>query len=512
MNDMDLNKNPQICDIEFEQFKMEPFILVIFGGAGDLSKRKLLPTVFHLYQEEELKCGCSVVGFGKPDLTDNEYRKKMRESLDIYSDNKVETKSWNEFTNNLWYVSSSFDNLKGYKKLKKKIQDISQKDSEGKTNVIFYMAVPPVFAPQIIKNIKESGLNTDDIKTKVIVEKPFGRDQKTAKELNSVLNEVFDEKQIYRIDHYLGKETVQNIIFFRFSNSIFEPLWNYKYIDNVQITVAEDIGIEHRGEFYENAGVVRDIIQNHVMQLIGHIAMEPPVGFSADYIRDEKVKVFKSIRLMDEKYIAENTVIGQYGAGTVDNEEVTAYRNENNVKKDSVIPTFMAAKLYIDNWRWAGVPFYIRSGKRMPKRVTEICVQFKQPPLRLFSNACEILEPNLLIITIQPKEMINIRFGVKYPMTENQIYPVNMHFNYVDAFDSGKHLAYERLLIDCMKGDQTLFVRQDGVERMWGIVDPLLKYWERDPEVEIPIYRAGTWGPHIADELIEKDGRHWFTK
>lgn len=500
------------CDIDSEEFKMEPFTIVIFGGAGDLSKRKLLPTLVHLFCEEELNCGCTVVGFGIPEFSDEQYRKLAREALQEFGDKPVEDSKWNEFQKNIFYISSDFDNEEKYSALCRKIEETSKKDSTGKINVIYYMAVPPEFTPVIVEQLANKNLCKGKFTAKVIVEKPFGRDYETAVELNRILHTAFEETQIYRIDHYLGKETIQNIIFFRFSNSIFEPLWNYKYIDNVQITVAEEVGVEHRGRFYEKAGVVRDIVQNHIMQLIGHIAMEPPVGFKADLIRDEKVKVFKSIRLMDEEYIRGNTVMGQYGPGNVNGKDVPGYRSEKNVADDSSTPTFIAAKLFIDNWRWAGVPFYIRTGKRMPKRVTEICIQFKQPPLRLFGKTCDMLEPNNLTLTIQPREEIGIHFGVKYPHTENIIHPVDMRFNYQTAFKTKEYYAYERLLVDCMKGDQTLFVRQDGVEAMWEIVDPIISIWESDPDREFPIYRAGTWGPEDSNKLLERDGRSWITE
>jgi len=341
------------------------------------------------------------------------------------------------------------------------------------------------------------------------MEKPFGTDRASAAKLNQFVLKYFDEKQIYRIDHYLGKDTVQNIIFFRFANSIFEPLWNRLYIDHIQITVAEDIGVGHRGVFYEQAGVVRDIVQNHIMQLIALVAMEPPVGFEADLIRDEKVKVFETIRSMDEEYIYHNTVRGQYGHGRFRDKSAAAYREEENVSRNSHTPTYLAAKLYIDNWRWAGVPFYIRTGKRLARQLTEIFVQFKQPPLRLFGRTCDILSPNALILTIQPQEAISLQLSVKYPGMENHPYTVNMEFNYEKSFSFKMHLPYERLIIDAIKDDLTLFARQDGVEAMWSVVDPIIERWESIPPQDFPNYAAGTWGPEEADELMQRDGRCW---
>jgi glucose-6-phosphate 1-dehydrogenase len=343
------------------------------------------------------------------------------------------------------------------------------------------------------------------------VEKPFGHDRKSAVELNRLIARAFDEKQIYRIDHYLGKETVQNILFFRFANSVFEPLWNRRYIDHVQITVAESIGIENRAQFYEKAGVVRDIVQNHMMQLLSLVAMEPPIGFEADYIRDEKVKVYRTIRMMDKDYIDRFTVRGQYGAGEINENKVLAYRDEKDIAPNSNTSTFFAGKLYIDNWRWAGIPFYLRTGKRLKRRITEISIHFKQPPLKLFSTVCETREPNVLVLGVQPQEKIILHFGVKHPGIGNQLYPVNMSFNYGGDFPGAVHFPqpYERLLLDCMKGDQTLFARQDGIEAMWDIVDPIIKRWEENPATEFPNYVAGTWGPEKAEELIGNEGRQW---
>jgi glucose-6-phosphate 1-dehydrogenase len=373
------------------------------------------------------------------------------------------------------------------------------------------MAIPPQVMPLSVEKLKNHNLCKGVFKTKIVVEKPFGRDLLSARELNKILTGSFDESQIFRIDHYLSKEPVQNIIFFRFSNTVFEHLWNRRYVDNVQITVAEDIGIEHRGEFYEQAGVVRDIVQNHLLQIIGMVAMEPPVGFKAEFIRDEKLKIFRSFRQMDEEYIDNFTVRGQYGPGNIGGKEVVGYRNEKKVSPSSTTPTFIAAKFYIDNWRWAGVPFYVRAGKRIARRTTEICIQLKQVPLRLFGRVCDMPEPNILILTIQPDEKISLRFGVKYPYSQTQIYSVNTVFSYRETFKMDPHFPYERLLVDCLKGDLTLFVRQDGVEAMWEAVDPIISRWESSPPVDFPNYTSGTWGPREAQDLIEREGRRWIT-
>ena len=362
--------------------------------------------------------------------------------------------------------------------------------------------------PVLIKILSSFDLCKGVVKPKIIIEKPFGTDQNSAYELNRFIRKEFDESQIYRIDHYLGKETVQNIIFFRFGNSIFEPVWKRNYIDHVQITVAEDLGVETRALFYEKSGVIRDISQNHIMQLIALVAMEPPVGFEADLIRDEKVKVFRTIRPMDEAYLDANMVIGQYERGKISGSEVPAYIDEEGVSPTSKTPTFFAGKFYIDNWRWAGVPFYVRTGKRLGKRITEIAIEFKKPPLKMLGRECDIIEPNTLVFSIQPEEEISLRFSVKYPGAGNKPYRVKMNFNYPNTFKVKSHSPYGRLLIDCMKGDLTLFARQDGVEAMWSVADQIIKRKE-SLVVEIPLYAAGSWGPKDAFDLILRDGRKW---
>jgi glucose-6-phosphate 1-dehydrogenase len=373
------------------------------------------------------------------------------------------------------------------------------------------MALPPQTTPTVVKLQNQYDLCKGPWDAKIVVEKPFGKDVSTAAQMNRLLTGAFDERQIYRIDHYLGKETVQNIIFFRFSNSIFEQLWNHRYIDNVQITVAEDMGIENRARFYEQAGVIRDIVQNHILQLIGLIAMEPPVGFEPDFIRDEKTKVFRSIHPLHEEHMDRFTVVGQYGPGKMNGKEVPGYRQETGVAPNSNTPTFFAGAFYIANWRWAGVPFYVRTGKRMSKRITEIAIQFDQPPLRLFGRTCDVLDPNILLLTIQPDEKISLRFGVKVPNMANQIYPIDMKFSYRETFQAPSHPAYERLLLDCLKGDLTLFVRHDQIEAMWEVVDPIITCWESQPLPDFPNYAAGTWGPGEANQLLEQEGRRWIT-
>ena len=500
----------QTCELPMQEYRLEPFTMVIFGGSGDLSRKKLIPTLYQLHSGHELGSGnLQVLATGRSEMSDEAYRSLMKDEISKNPDIVFDNSLWDDFESCLFYLSCSDDS--GYERLGKRLQKIALPSEEGMGSIIFYLAIPPDTVPAIVEQLKKHGLTSGRFKTRIVIEKPFGRDLASARKLNAVLQEAFDESQIYRIDHYLGKETVQNIIFLRFSNILFEQTWNSRYIDNVQITVAESIGIERRGSFYEETGVVRDIVQNHIMQLIGLIAMEPPIGFGADLIRDEKVKVFRSFMPMDKKNIDAFSVKGQYGSGKADGMEVLGYRKEQNVAPDSLTPTFMAAKLYIANWRWAGVPFYIRTGKRLARHITEICIQFKQPPLRLFGRTCDPLEPNVIVLTIQPDEKISIRFGVKYPGSTNQIAPVVMQFSYHDAFPSKSYLPYERLLLDCMKGDLTQFVRQDGVEAIWEMFDPLIARWDQMPTADFPNYAAGSWGPVEADQLLLQEGRRWLT-
>jgi glucose-6-phosphate 1-dehydrogenase len=501
----------QTCDIPAEELIVEPFTMVIFGGAGDLSKRKLLPSVFHLYGEGEFSKSFSVLGFDRVEMTDEQYRNLMGEAVKQFASDTFEEGRWKEFSKHLFYLPGDFAKDESFSALIKKITKVSAFAEKVRRDVVYYMAVPPQAMPLAIGKLKHHNLCKGIFQTKVIVEKPFGSDRLSAAALNKTLTDSFDENQIFRIDHYLSKEPVQNILFFRFSNAIFEHLWNRRYVDNVQITVAEDLGIEHRGEFYEKAGVVRDIVQNHMMQLIGLIAMEPPVGFKPEFIRDEKLKILRAFRPMDEKHIDNFTVRGQYGPGKTDGGDVPGYRAEANVSPASIMPTFFAGKFYIDNWRWAGVPFYVRTGKRMARRITEICIQLKQVPLRLFGRTCDVPESDILTLTIQPDEKISVRFGVKYPFSQNQIYPVNMVFSYLETFHLKSHFPYERLLVDCLKGDLTLFVREDTVEAMWEIVDPIIARWDSVAPLDFPNYAAGTWGPKAAQDLIESEGRRWLT-
>lgn len=502
----------QGCDISVESQKVDAFTMVVFGGAGDLSRKKLIPSVYHLFSDKELPQNFSIISFGRKEMNDDTYRRMMKEEVSRPGEGSFDEKTWDDFSGNLYYLPGKFEEDEGYTTLSEKIRSLSIHGRSGSGQVIYYMAVPPESMPAIISKLHKHKLARGFCRSRILIEKPFGRDRASARKLNGILHEAFDEDQIFRIDHYLGKETVQNIIFLRFSNTIFEQLWNNHFVDNVQITVAEDIGIEKRGNFYEQSGVVRDIVQNHIMQLIGLIAMEPPIGFEADAIRDEKVKIFRSIQPLTEASVDTFSVRGQYGPGILNGIHVPGYREEEDVPDDSVTPTFIAAKFQVANWRWAGVPFYIRAGKRMPKRITEICLQFKQPSLRLFGRTCDKLDPNVLKLTIQPEEKVVTGFGVKYPYAANRVYPGEMAFSYQRTFNIAPHSPYERLLVDCMKGDLTLFVRQDGVEAMWDVVDPLIARWERNPSHDFPNYASGTWGPREAALLLEREGRRWVTE
>jgi glucose-6-phosphate 1-dehydrogenase len=501
----------QTCNITAETFEVKPFTMVIFGGAGDLSRRKLMPSVFNLYLDNQLSKGFSILGFDRVGLDDRKYRSLMEESLQDFAPEMFSPDKWEEFRRHVFFLSDSFEKDVSYEKLRERLEEIVIPTPEGTREVIFYMAVPPAVMPMIIGKLKKADLCKGAFSAKIIVEKPFGRDRDSAVQLNRILTDAFDENQIYRIDHYLAKNPVQNIIFFRFCNTIFEDVWNRQNVDNIQITVAEEIGIEHRGAFYEQAGVVRDIVQNHILQIIGLIAMESPISFKADYIRDEKLKVLRSVRPMDDAFVKEFTVRGQYAPGTIGGKSVPAYRQEENVSPSSDMPTFFAGKFYVDTLRWSGVPFYVRTGKRMPKRVTEICIQFKQLPISLFGCNCDTPGANILVLTIQPDEKITLRFGVKYPYSTNQIYSVNMVFNYNETFKTAFPPPYETLLADCMRGDLTLFVREDTVEEMWRIVDQITSRWENLPASDFPNYAAGTWGPAEADLLLTREGRAWIT-
>lgn len=492
-----------------------PSVMVIFGATGDLTHRKLIPALYNLALEQPLPAEFSVVGVARRPFSDDQFRQQCLDSVNQFSRRRpVNPSVWETFSKGIFYCQAQFDNLEGYEHL---AQILDQLDRERGTsgNRIFYLSTPPSYYPAIIENLRASGVarrGGGDAPgwSRIIVEKPFGRDLESAQALNDQLNRGFKEDQIYRIDHYLGKETVQNIMVMRFGNGIFEPIWNRRYIDHVQITAAENIGIEGRSGYYDEAGALRDMIQNHVMQLLTLVAMEPPAAFVADSVRDEKVKVLRSVPPLRDSELSQDVIRGQYGAGWVGGEHVPGYREEPGVATDSHTETFVALKLLIENWRWAGVPFYVRTGKRLTKRMTEIAIQFKRPPYLLFRDTgADEMQPNVLSLRIQPNEGIAIRFGAKVPGQEMQIRPVNMDFFYGRAFGVQPPEAYERLLLDCMHGDSTLFTRRDETELAWTLVDTIAHHWSIQPASSIPEYEPGTAGPREADALIERDGRTW---
>jgi glucose-6-phosphate 1-dehydrogenase len=503
------NDNPLRAGMRLER-TAEPCVVVIFGASGDLTKRKLLPALYNLAQDRLLPAEFAVLGISRPLMSDEEFRAKMREAVAEYgADKTVDDDVWTSFASGVFYMQGDFADEETYKRLAGNLERIdAERGTQG--NRIFYLSTAPSFFGLISEQLGRVGLAQpkEGSWTRIVVEKPFGHDLESARELNAKLAAVFHEEQVYRIDHYLGKETVQNLLVFRFANSIFEPLWNRQYIDHVQITNAEAIGVEGRGAYYEEAGVVRDMIQNHVFQVTALIAMEPPASLSANGVRDEKFKAMQAVRPIPVESVEEFAVRGQYGPGYVLGEKVPGYREEPGVNPQSNTETFAALKLYFDNWRWAGVPFYIRSGKRLPKRVTEIAIQFKEVPHRLFTETDEPLEPNVLVIRIQPNEGITLRFGAKVPGQRMRIRAVNMDFRYGSSFGVQSPEAYERLLLDCILGDSTLYARRDMVERGWEIVTPILEAWKK-PAPDFPNYPAGTWGPEAANKLIEKDGRKW---
>jgi glucose-6-phosphate 1-dehydrogenase len=487
----------------------DPVIMVIFGASGDLTKRKLLPALFHLEQSGLLPQQFAIVGVARRPLGD-EFSKDMRQGI-IDSGVDASDPKLEQFSKKVSYYALSFDDASHYTGLKAELDRIAQERGIGPDRLFYLATAPEYFAP-IIDNLGAQGMaQPEHGRVGVVIEKPFGHDLESAKELNRNVNGVFHENQVFRIDHYLGKETVQNILVFRFANGIFEPIWNRNYIDHVEITAAETLGVEGRGPFYEKAGALRDVIQNHVMELLSFVAMEPPPSFDADSVRREKVKAWRAIPNIPIL----NAVRGQYGPGVIEGKKVIGYRDEDRVNPESGTETFAAVRLEIENWRWAGVPFYLRAGKRLKRRVTEISIQFKQPPLLIFnrmqaSGPCTEIQPNLLSIRIQPDEGIALRFGAKVPTTpEMAVCPVNMDFNYAEAFGTSSANGYERLLLDAMLGDQTLFAHRDGVETTWALYTPILEAWAaKSPEV-FPNYFAGTWGPDCADRLLEHSGHTW---
>ncbi len=504
-----------------------PVTLVIFGASGDLTKRKLLPALYALAHDRLLPERFAVIGFARREKTSAAFRDEMRAGVEEFSRLRpVSAEVWDRVAGSLYYVSGSFEDPGGYERLRDVMQE-QDGESGPSRNRIFYLATPPSAYPVIVARLGAAGLVTDAWDgpdeavagtgwSRIIVEKPFGRDLDSARALNADLHRVFRERQIYRIDHYLGKETVQNILTFRFGNSIFEPLWNRRYVDHVQLLVGEDVGVEGRGGYYDSAGAVRDMVQNHMLQLLSLVAMEPPATFEADAVRDEKVKVLRAIRPISVDPETDRTVRGQYVSGMLRGKKIPAYADEPGVEEETATETYAALHLEIDNWRWAGVPFYLRTGKALPKRVTEVTIQYRQPPLLLFQDMAnpghpprDVVEPNRLTLRIQPEEGITLRVGLKPPGPRISLVPAHLGFSYQQTFKVEPAEAYERLLLDCMLGDATLFIRRDEVETAWALVTPVLKAWAAAGRTGLTYYPAGNWGPKEADRFIQADSREW---
>ena len=484
-----------------------PGALVIFGASGDLAHRKLLPALYNLALRNMLPPTFALIGVARKDYGGDEgYRKEVRKALEAHSRTQpIDDAVFDTFARGLFYVSGSFDDPATYAELKERLaQADRERGCQG--NVVFYLATPPTVFPLVTTKLGEAGLSRSRTATRsVVIEKPFGRDGASAQELDAVVRSAFRERQVFRIDHYLGKETVQNILVLRFANGIFEPVWNRNFIDHVQITVSESIGVESRGRFYEEAGAMRDIVQNHLLQVLSFVAMEPPGSFDVESVRNERAKVLATLRALGTA----DVVRGQYDAGFAGGHAVPAYRDEEGVDPNSLTETYVAARLQVDNWRWAEVPFYVRTGKRLAKRVSEVAIQFKRVPHLPFSYAAaEQLEPNVLVLRIQPNEGIALRFGAKVPSTRTQIRTVNMDFDYDTAFATAPAEAYETLLVDALRGDATNFIRIDAVMDAWRVVDPVIHAWQTEGGAP-HLYAAGGWGPDAADDLLARDGRRW---
>ncbi len=509
------NTNPLRAGLRLERIPA-PCVMVIFGVTGDLTARKLMPALYDLAVDHPLPEGFSIVGVSHRDWDDATFRAKMHESVKKGARSPVTDDSWNLFAQGLYYVRGDFDNETVYTDLKQRLDAIDE-ERRAQGNRLFYLATSPTFYGPIIKHLGASRLgkrqdiyyNRPDSWNRIVVEKPFGRDVVSARELNAQIGSVFSERQIYRIDHYLGKETVQNVLAFRFANTLFEPVWNRQYVDHVQITVAEALGVEGRGAYYEDSGALRDMMQSHILQLLAVIAMEPPALFNGNALRDEKVKVLRSVVPPSGEDVNQKTVRGQYEAGFVGGRAVGAYRDEKGVRGASRTETYAAVELGIDNWRWAGVPFYLRTGKRLPRRVTEIAIEFKQVPHLMFQSIGDLdLSPNVITMRIQPDEGIALKFAAKVPGPTTQLRPVRMDFLYGASFGEAGPDAYERLLLDAMLGDPTLFARRDEVETAWTLMQPILDGWDELPTPVYP-YESGSWGPSKAEALMRRDRREW---
>jgi len=513
MDELD-NKNP-LRDPLRMQPAVEPCAVVLFGASGDLTKRKLIPALFSLWQKHLLAPGFSVIGYARTAMSDDQFRDAMRSAvLEFAPDTEFNESAWQSFASGLFYVAGAAQDDDAFNKLGNLLEKLrEERHTEG--NRLYYLSTPPSLYDPIIDQVGAFKMAKPERGwARIVLEKPFGRDLKSAQELNGKLGALFDEAQIYRVDHFLGKDTVQNIMMFRFSNGIFEPIWNRRYVDHVQITAAESIGVGSRAGYYEEAGALRDMIQNHILQLLSLVAMDPPVSLEANAVRDEKVRVMKCIRPIESGEVNQFAIRGQYGPGVVDGQPAPGYRQEKGVNPNSGIETYAAVRFAIDNWRWADVPFYVRSGKRMPKREAEIAIQFRRAPHLLFGKSgADQIEANQLVLRIQPDEGITLRFNSKVPdprgLPQTRIREVNMDFVYGSAFATNFPEAYERILRDAMLGDQTLFARGDMVEIGWSLMAPILDVWQSEAPKDFPNYEVGSWGPEAADQLLEKDGREW---
>jgi glucose-6-phosphate 1-dehydrogenase len=525
---MAIAENPFREGLETERLPA-PCVFVIFGASGDLTRKKLVPALYNLAVSRLLPPGLSILGFALPEMSEEAFRASMKDAVATFSRRKpLDEAVWGDFVSRLYYESGRFEDPASFDRVKARLEELDRTNGTA-GNRVYYLAIPPSLFRLVNDNLANAGLVADPVDTakhtRIVVEKPFGRDTASGDALNADLHRVFDEQQIFRIDHYLGKETVQNLAALRFGNTIFEPIWNRNHIDHLQITVAEDIGVEQRGKFYEEAGAIRDIVQNHLMQLLTVTAMEPPVSFTADEVRDEKVKVLRALKPLHGTDVARFVIRGQYGPGNFAGHAVTGYRQEANVSPESNVETFVAMRLEVDNWRFAGVPIYVRAGKRLTKRVTEISVHFKHVPHAVLGYARTSpsgggaarlgrpdpvhVDPDVLAIRIQPDEGIGLRFAAKVPGPSMTLRPVTMDFRYGTVFGGSGPEAYERLILDAMLGDPTLFARADEVHAAWQFVTPILEAWAEAPPSAFPNYAAGTWGPDEAFGLIERDGRSW---
>jgi glucose-6-phosphate 1-dehydrogenase len=502
-----VDANP-FADVLQDSRKIPPSVLVIFGASGDLTKRKLIPALYRLHHDGRLPQSFFVIGNSRTEFSDEAFREKQREELSVFlKDMPIDEEEWLRFSRKLFYVPGNMKDPAMYQALGRRIEELT---GDLPHEVSFYLSTQPSFYPVAVDMLRQTGVNRGPATRRVVVEKPIGHDLESARELEAHLAAAFDESDIYRIDHYLGKETVQNILAFRFANGIFEPLWNRRYIDHIQITAAESIGVEGRGAYYQEAGALRDMVQNHLLQVMATVMMEPYTRFAAGPVRDERAKLLRSIRIYQPDEVLHHAVPGQYGPARVGGEDLSGFREEEGVQPDAQTDTYAAVKLFVDNWRWSGVPVYIRTGKRLPKRVTDVAIQFRTAPKNMFggTGGGNEVAPNLMVLRIQPDEGISLRFQSKRPGSGMQLRPVGMDFNYGTSFGTRTPEAYETLLLDTLAGDPTLYIRQDMVEASWQVIMPVLEVWQ-GTKFDFPNYAAGTWGPRASDEMLAKLGHTW---